>query len=288
MRWPWRSRKPRDQDFDEEIQAHLAMAARDRVERGETPQAAESAARREFGNRTRIQELTREVWCWNSLDRLWQDVRYGLRTMRRAPAFTAVAVLSLALGIGANTAIFSLLNALLLRTLPVRDPGRLVELLHQFPTDPRVNGADFEVYEHLRDNNHVLSGLIAFSPPVESRASVGRRSRGTGERRCPIRERPVLRRARSPAGDRTPDCSRRRLRRSRPGGRAELVLLEQQVPSRPGHPGQANHVREIAGHDRRSGAAGILRRAVGIDAANLAAIGHAVRSSTVRLSRESR
>jgi len=108
-----------------------------------------------------------------SFDRLWHDLRYALRMMRRAPGFTAVAVLSLALGIGANTAIFSLLNALLLRMLPVRDPGRLVELLHQFPTDPRLNSADFEVYEHLRDNNHVLSGLIAFSRPDTSRVSLG-------------------------------------------------------------------------------------------------------------------
>lgn len=171
MRWPWFSRRPRDRELDEEIQAHLAMAIRDRIERGETPEAAEQAVRREFGNRTRIQELTREVWHWNWLDRLWQDVRYGLRAMRRAPAFTAVAVLSLALGIGANTAIFSLINTLLLRMLPVRDPGQLVELTNQFPGDPRT-GADFDAYEHLRDNNHVLSGLIAFSGPVESRVSL--------------------------------------------------------------------------------------------------------------------
>src|SRR6266849_7212377 len=106
------------------------------------------------------------------LDRLWQDIRYALRMMRRTPGFTAVAVLSLGLGIGANTAIFSLINTLMLRTLPVQQPGQLVELLQKYPGEPRGNGYfTWPSYEYYRDHNHVFSELIAAS--AQSRFSVG-------------------------------------------------------------------------------------------------------------------
>jgi predicted permease len=120
-----------------------------------------SRRRREFGNRALIQEVTREMWGWTSLETLWQDVRYALRGMRRAPGFTAVAVLSLALGIGANTAIFSLINTLMLRMLPVEHPGQLVELLFKAPGQDHFNAFSWQSYEHYREHNHVFSGLIA-------------------------------------------------------------------------------------------------------------------------------
>ncbi len=94
---------------------------------------------------------------------LGHDIRYALRTMRRTPGFTAVAVLSLALGIGANTAIFSLIDTLMLRTLPVRAPGQLVELLHTYPGDPPVNGYGIAMYQYMRDHTRSLAGLIAAS-----------------------------------------------------------------------------------------------------------------------------
>ena len=90
---------------------------------------------------------------------IWQDVRYALRIMRRSPGFTAVALLSLALGIGANTAIFSLIDSIMLRMLPVPQPEQLVELLNRYPGEPRGNWFSFASYEHYRDKNHVLSGL---------------------------------------------------------------------------------------------------------------------------------
>ncbi|MGO9011817.1 MAG: ABC transporter permease [Bryobacteraceae bacterium] len=111
--------------------------------------------------------------AWNSLDPLLQDTRYALRMMRRAPGFTAVAVLSLALGIGANTAIFSLIDTLMLRLLPVRDPQQLVDLLYKYPSDPRLNGFSFEAWQYMRDHNTVLSGLIARAPSRLSVRGVG-------------------------------------------------------------------------------------------------------------------
>ncbi|MDQ1470145.1 MAG: putative transport system permease protein [Bryobacterales bacterium] len=96
---------------------------------------------------------------------IWQDLRFAIRTQRRSPVFAAVAVVSLALGIGANTAIFSLINALMLRTLPVREPGQLVELLHKLrgEPDPRGNGFSLQAWQYMRDHNHVFSNLLAAS-----------------------------------------------------------------------------------------------------------------------------
>src|SRR6266852_2526561 len=135
------------------------MATRDRLERGDAPDAATQAARREFGSIAFHKEDTRGTWGWTLLEQLRQDVRYALRMMSRSPGFTAVAILSLALGIGANTAIFSLINTLMLRMLPVREPEQLVALLSKYPGEPRGSYFSLQSYEHHRDNNHVFSGL---------------------------------------------------------------------------------------------------------------------------------
>ena len=108
--------KNREQDLDRELRAHLEL------------EAEEQTDRRALGNVGFIKEDVRQAWGWTWLDRLWQDLRYGCRTLRKSPAFAATAVLSLALGIGASTAIFSLIDALLLRWLPVRDPQELLQL----------------------------------------------------------------------------------------------------------------------------------------------------------------
>jgi putative ABC transport system permease protein len=132
MKRPWRGRNrdQRDAELDEEIRAHFAMAVADRIARGESPRDAMAAARREFGNVGRVKETTREAWGGVWLDRLRQDVQYAVRSLRRAPGFTAAAVLTFALGIGVNTAMFTVVNGILLRPLPFKDPDRLFILAH--------------------------------------------------------------------------------------------------------------------------------------------------------------
>jgi predicted permease len=159
----WPQRKRREDELEEEIQSHLEMAARDRIERGETPDKAHGEARREFGNVSLVKDATRAIWGWMWVEQFAQDLRYGLRMLRRSPGFTAVAVLSLALGIGANSAVFSLIDALLLKHLPVKEPEQLYLIAH---TGERgVSEANnFPLFEQMRDHSQSFSGLIAFNP----------------------------------------------------------------------------------------------------------------------------
>ncbi len=122
----WRRRK--EEELDAEIQSYLDEAIRDRMERGETAEQARANALIEFGSVGLVKEVTREMWGWALLERLGQDLRFGMRMLWKDKGFTAIALLSLALGIGANTAIFSLVDAVLLKTLPVKNPEQLVTL----------------------------------------------------------------------------------------------------------------------------------------------------------------
>jgi putative ABC transport system permease protein len=126
-------KRKREKELDEEVRSHLEMAARERTERGEKKEEAEHAARREFGNIELVKEVTRGAWGLRWLEEFVEDALYGLRRMRRSPGFTAIAALTLALGIGANTAIFSLVNGILLVSLPYPNPERLVSITGTYP-----------------------------------------------------------------------------------------------------------------------------------------------------------
>ncbi|HWH02494.1 MAG TPA: ABC transporter permease [Gemmatimonadales bacterium] len=116
---------PPDDEIREEIEAHLRLAITEKMARGASREDAERAARQEFGNVTHVAEVTREAGYSLWLERLSQDLRYGWRALRRTPAFTTVAVATLALAIGANSAVFTVVNSVLLAPLPFRDPGSL-------------------------------------------------------------------------------------------------------------------------------------------------------------------
>jgi putative ABC transport system permease protein len=154
--------KTRKAELDEEVRNHLEMATRERVERGEKQNEAEHAARREFGNVGLVKEISREMWGWASFERMVWDARFGLHLLAKSPGFTAAAVLTLALGIGANTAMFSVFKGVLLNVLPYRQPERLVRLVTNDSHTVDATNVSFGGVKDLKERNHSFQSIALY------------------------------------------------------------------------------------------------------------------------------
>jgi predicted permease len=150
-----------DTDLEEEIRLHLELRQQQQIECGMAPDDARAAARRQFGNVTSLREKSHSTWGWEWVEHLVQDVRYALRVLRKSPGFTAVAVLTLALGIGANTSLFSVVNGVLLNPLPYPHPDQVVTMVDWFPGygESSISYPDFLDWVRL---NHAFSSLAAY------------------------------------------------------------------------------------------------------------------------------
>ena len=174
-----RLRKRMLDDLDQDIRDHLERETQDNIERGMLPEEARYAALRKFGNVTRVKEETREVWSAVWLEQLLQDARFGLRTLWRSPGLTVAAVLTIALGIGVNVGVFSVLNGVALRLLPIPRAEQIVSVNQifqgRFARNIHGESSMFSYPEYLdyRDHNHVFTGLVAYEPSVEATLSGG-------------------------------------------------------------------------------------------------------------------
>jgi putative ABC transport system permease protein len=151
-----------ERELEEEMRLHLELRMDEHLAAGLPPDQARRAAARQFGNITLFKEESRALWGFALAESVAQDLRYALRVLRRSPAFATAAVLTLALGIGANTTIFTIVNAILLRPLPVTDPGSMVRLYRLEPNGGRGTLFSYSEYAYYRDQNTRFSGLVAY------------------------------------------------------------------------------------------------------------------------------
>jgi putative ABC transport system permease protein len=156
-----------EQDLQNELAAHLAMDTQERIEAGEKPDAARLAATRDFGSVARVVEDTRVTWGWTGIEQFGQDLRYAARQLRRTPGFSIVVVATLAVGIGATTAVFSVLQAVLVAPLPYAEPGRLVRLYQMEPGKPDTRhyftGAHFSFLRDHATSFETITALANYS-----------------------------------------------------------------------------------------------------------------------------
>jgi predicted permease len=161
-------RRQLDRDLEEELSFHLALREARYAESGIAADDARAVARREFGNATGFKEACRDMWTFVSLENSWQDLRFAIRTFRKEPGFTAMAVLSLALGIGANSAVFTLTNDLLLKAIPVQDPRHLVSLgkAEGGGVQGGISGSldlfPYQLYKQIENRREVFAGVCAY------------------------------------------------------------------------------------------------------------------------------
>src|SRR5262249_27639271 len=156
-------RRHAERDLDEEIRAHLEMETEQNVADGMSPEEARTAALRSFGSVALSKEDSRAMWGLWSLEIFWQDLRYGARMLLKNPGFTTIAVLTLALGIGANTAIFSVVYATLLRPLPYPESERLVWMSERAPNFS-VMAISYPDFADWRAQQTVFCGMGGFNP----------------------------------------------------------------------------------------------------------------------------
>ena len=154
------TRDQRERELQAELDAHLELETLEGLERGLTPEAARTAARRTLGSVPAIQDHVRDVWRWSLVAQTWQDARYAFRTLRRAPLWTTAAMMALGLGIGANTATFSLADALLFRPLPVADPGSVVTI-NTVSRENAAEGLSFPDFEDVRRTD-LSDGVVGY------------------------------------------------------------------------------------------------------------------------------
>lgn len=177
-------RKRMLKQLDEDIREHLDTETQDNIDRGMSPEDARCAALRKFGNVTRVKEQTHEVWGLLWLEQLLQDVRYGARMLLRSPGITSAAVLAIALGVGINAGIFSVLNGLAFRLVPVPRARELLSVNQILRFQGRGNRNihdnsgyfSWSEYRDYRDHNHVFSGVAAYDPFIEATLAGGNTS----------------------------------------------------------------------------------------------------------------